>query len=110
MTLAPRDRCIFCFVLQRLRLKSSEPENLSRDDLVVRLGPEADEDEGDERDEVDEERGPVGQAEGDPESSAEHDVDAARSKNGADHHHQLKYMNNGQRNILIVLAAVATQQ
>lgn len=59
--------------------------------MHVRLGPEADADEADEGDEVDQKRCPVCHPESDPQGTAEHDVDTARSQHSSNQHHDLKF-------------------
>ena len=67
----------------------TSPENLRDDDLGVGLAPQTRDDEDAERDEVDEEGGPRGEAEGHAERAHQHQVDRAGTQDGANHHHDL---------------------
>lgn len=65
------------------------PQNLGCQDLRLRFGVEADQNENHERNQVNDEGYGVGHPESEVEGTAEHDVDASRPEDGADHHHGL---------------------
>ncbi len=64
-------------------------QQLCRQDLIVCFGCQADYYKQDQGNKVDYERGRVVQAEGRAETSSQHDKNAPRTENGANHHHDL---------------------